>query len=1122
MEGGTPGEPSMNGSAQQQVLDDVPEWLGSSTLDSGAGSGSDGSWWSLEMLPDDEHDDSSSPEVASSTDSSHEGSSHMSLWNAAFGETKHASSLPLEEAANSIPLPVGLFDAAPGSAKRQRSQPNSKGVSHRGRTPKSEQLQAVPTSYAATEMSSLPAMRVEQLTYQGAFELIRAPNPCSGPRPTYLSQSYSSVADMRGLVFKETTRTRRKQRTDLWLAQGGPNGSSCETVAIGVTVRRKYGQLTLRHFETGEPTDALKFHEYTVRLESSQLDSTVPNGTTQSKMFHILPQEAQPPLVANDRSTDVQNAGTTEGNGKRISGLLTLQLATEAGAITGSRRQPRWIKFDDASGQEMGSIVPNESGDGVVISSAAGDFAEWHPKLPGERPFEEGDVVGFCPPRVQEITDADSVISERYYITLSTNGAKQLGIISRKAVVEGSKPKIAGESNSRCSWDTVAYCGRVPVKLIGPARAGDILVPSGREDGTAVTQTSKNAHIKIGVAEHDVLDVTPAGTRSDSRDGLYEMHSLSQKQFVPWKLVMCSVAAPSSTVSSAGQSWNQRRCRSLVAVLVMLIVIAAMIGIHWRTDSSCASIEPIVHGVLQGGCDGTFGSTCHVSCDVGFVAMETDAGDGRLYTKEEADAPLSVQALNPVGGSLSVTLPGNDSGPILQFPVCSSCFLTDGLMCQPGNRSDFPPFPLPMTPPLWVGHSREFDFEPPKDPYNCASDIRSLQTCQASMPLEEGGILCFAPFDGYQPCEICREIGPSQIVTNTDIKVAQRSIEVQGFSMTGYAAEGPGLACEATGRGLPWSDRIDATGARYDLDEHTLCRSIQHAIAAMPLLLLSSVSFDRCQYLSSKRLKTIFLDDIERTTRLCAPLQLQHHWREYWQDEMNQSVREQRRQLWLPQQQVDTEGKETETEKMIEGEAAQGVDATLGRVLQGKGSKERSPALSRHCKGSGEYTGSAIRCVRYSHCPAEKVGALRNNACKFCAGKEAVLLVPRTPIPLLNSHSATSASAVVVHVPCPAGFYGYVNRTCSRDGWVDEAPLQGECTRKRCPALGVRLAPLDTSTTTHNTTVVLPTAVEGTGRVYASCPKGFAGNVSAVCIPDADRWNDLQVHCTCTACEQLH
>ena len=99
---------------------------------------------------------------------------------------------------------------------------------------------------------------------------------------------------------------------------------------------------------------------------------------------------------------------------------------------------------EDGNSMELGAIVAAR-GRGVKFESSQGDFAEWHLRKPGERAFVEGDVVGFG--RRGEISRRTSI--------------HMLGVISRKAIVEGSAPAL----DQRDRYDTVAYMGLVPVKV---------------------------------------------------------------------------------------------------------------------------------------------------------------------------------------------------------------------------------------------------------------------------------------------------------------------------------------------------------------------------------------------------------------------------------------------------------------------------------------------------------------------------------------------------------------------------------------------------------------------------------------------------------------------------------
>lgn len=121
---------------------------------------------------------------------------------------------------------------------------------------------------------------------------------------------------------------------------------------------------------------------------------------------------------------------------------------------------------------------------GLKLSSRAGDFAEWHEQLDPDDHFQAGDVVGLIGSKV----------------TFVTSGATMAGIITKKAVVVGSTPRMSSPSQRGIDTDSdtahscsprpvgqeVAYCGRVPVRVRGVCFAGDALTASGLNDGTAV------------------------------------------------------------------------------------------------------------------------------------------------------------------------------------------------------------------------------------------------------------------------------------------------------------------------------------------------------------------------------------------------------------------------------------------------------------------------------------------------------------------------------------------------------------------------------------------------------------------------------------------------------------
>jgi len=118
-----------------------------------------------------------------------------------------------------------------------------------------------------------------------------------------------------------------------------------------------------------------------------------------------------------------------------------------------------------------------------------------------------------------------------------------------------------------------------------------------------------------------------------------------------------------------------------------------------------------------------------------------------------------------------------------------------------------------------------------------------------------------------------------------------------------------------------------------------------------------------------------------------------------------------------------------------------------------------------------------------------------------------LIRVPQAPVP------TSAGGAAVVTVPCPVGYRGELNRTCTHSGWVEDSPLAGGCARKFCPATLFKLEGW-TSTmspavqTRHQVSV--PDTTEGTGRVVLRCPEGYQGQMSVRCGANADAWTERE------------
>eukprot|EP01043_Picozoa_sp_COSAG02_P000681 COSAG02_NODE_13_length_57813_cov_14.298276_15_plen_1164_part_00 len=1066
------------------------------------------------------------------------------------GQLLYPQVLDTEEV-ESVPLPQSIAPLA----KRQRRQLQQQ--------QQQQQQQQLPPSVdqdpqhpAPTTSSGLvrdaARMPDTQLSSAKAWALLSARTvKCGGSRPNHLCETHT---DFGGLVFKEHGRTRRMKGSDSWAASGGPKGNSTEQVNPGVFVKRKYGKLTV-HPASGRksrqvPLCTFNYHEFTVdcdvvvpKVEDSTLESR-PASAIDARIFHILPgkrdhQVHQP----QSKPQQKQRRPTSSNRGHTIEGLLTLQMDPTANGVRKKVSRPRWMRFDDQNGEEKGSIEMGESGSGVVVRSRSGDFAEWHPILAGEpRCFEEGDVVGFCPPQ----DFGASTAYRGYYITLNTQNAKQLGLITRRAVVQGSCPAPGSDGTvSRQEWDTVAYVGRVPAKLLGSAKSGDVLIPSGRHDGTVVAvRDDGSQHIRIGKVEHDCtavhIDFADRADVSSDKADAYELLPLSNSgeatgraDCMSWQLVGCSVVVPSCTVLPQVQMRQRRRVPLRlpgVAVLALLLIAAISLAsltlgrqkvdpkdIHSRDDSEngCKKIS-LPHGLLRGECDGTPGTTCvYAECDSGYVLREV-ASQEAVPTDHDGDssgldAPPSRQASRPVGGPVWLPMPAGDqstpSGDIgyRQFIPCTSCFDSDGLMCQPKNRSRYP---IPLPAPTWKNTNTDpREHLVPHDPYDCPSDIAALLACEGHInndaePTGGDGELCFGPFNGFRPCERCRSTG----TTLPPQQQQQQQQQQQHGRAISYEADG--LACEATMRGLPWNLRRVFSGELIAGDG-VLCTSD-------PDWGYSPELFSDCMergYSSSgqpvqRDLKhaVMYSDDRTRVNELCVPLDLQKRWRDHWRRTSSniKTIVSTGTSARSSSQQVEQWHQQYQSQRQREEQHA----GKFGLPLKMFASR------SRHCvPGAHGYNGTNMECVRrYRYCPSEQLGALRNGVCRLCAGKEAVLSVPRTPMP------NTSSDVTVVDVPCPLGFRGSVRRTCAINGWVDES-LVGECARKRCVPLSVSFD--DTGNPIWNaeaqysaSRTAFPFAVEGSGLTSVPCPTGYTGNISAVCAPDAEVWSSIRGRCS--------
>jgi hypothetical protein len=104
---------------------------------------------------------------------------------------------------------------------------------------------------------------------------------------------------------------------------------------------------------------------------------------------------------------------------------------------------------------------------GVSYQSGGADYAEWLPKKNKNDQYEAGSVVGI----------------KNGKISLTTNNSDKVLAISTNPIIIGNMPADVYEHE----YEKVAFLGQVPIIVMGKVRVGDYIIPSGANDGTAIS-----------------------------------------------------------------------------------------------------------------------------------------------------------------------------------------------------------------------------------------------------------------------------------------------------------------------------------------------------------------------------------------------------------------------------------------------------------------------------------------------------------------------------------------------------------------------------------------------------------------------------------------------------------
>lgn len=233
------------------------------------------------------------------------------------------------------------------------------------------------------------------------------------------------------------------------------NANGDYSVAFGNSTNASYGATSIGRYNLDQGSSS--------SWVSTDPLFTIGNGTTglaRRNAFEI----AKDGFMQVRR--DVDAAGT---NPTHYVASIVNEEPTQGGDVLALSVQPanpdassNFITFF-GNGTAVGAIDGNGSG-GVAYKSGSADLAEWFPNASGETPIS-AEVVTFQSGQVSRNTSA-----------------------SLQAFVVSTSPFLVGNDRGeeqRSSRSLVALVGQVPVKVVGKVQAGDVLVPSGKNDGRA-------------------------------------------------------------------------------------------------------------------------------------------------------------------------------------------------------------------------------------------------------------------------------------------------------------------------------------------------------------------------------------------------------------------------------------------------------------------------------------------------------------------------------------------------------------------------------------------------------------------------------------------------------------
>ena len=184
----------------------------------------------------------------------------------------------------------------------------------------------------------------------------------------------------------------------------------------------------------------------------------------------VSPESMNQTMVLRHEKTDMSTPSA-------ILDLTATYIASEQANWEASELS--YIRFTANASLVLGAFAPVAAGPGdlsIAFNSAAADYAEYLPKADPLEAILPGDIIGVF---------ANGTVSKRFVSSCQSGSFAES---PRHYMVASTAPVVAGGfpgDDQKARFVLAAMLGKVPTRVRGAVRKGDLLVPSGFNDGTA-------------------------------------------------------------------------------------------------------------------------------------------------------------------------------------------------------------------------------------------------------------------------------------------------------------------------------------------------------------------------------------------------------------------------------------------------------------------------------------------------------------------------------------------------------------------------------------------------------------------------------------------------------------